>query len=65
MVRNNFASNRLAFRHPRFAFRHPVVGPRFAFRHPLVRPRFAFASCSFIRRVWTPWGWRLRRVWVC
>jgi hypothetical protein len=54
-----FAGHRFAF-HDRFAFRHHF----FPFRH-----RFAFATvdggCFAVRRVWSPWGWRWHRVWVC
>jgi hypothetical protein len=57
-------NNRIAFRNNRFVFRNN----RFAFRHRFVRfgRVFAFAgSCSIVRRVWTPWGWSWRRIWVC
>ena len=58
VARNNFGirDNKFRFRnHNRFAFRHHF------------RPGFggAFASCSIVRRTWTPWGWRWHRVWVC
>lgn len=54
-------NDRFAFHH-RFAFAHHRF---FAFRHP-----FAFAAvgdngCFRVRRVWTPWGWTWRRIWVC
>ena len=48
--------------HNRFAFRHHHA---FFFRH---HRHFAFAfgdDCVVIRRVWTPWGWHWRRIWVC
>jgi hypothetical protein len=59
--------NRFAFRdrfafHNRLAFHHRFL----AFRHP-----FAFAAavaddgCFRVHRVWTSWGWRWRRIWVC
>jgi hypothetical protein len=59
-VQNRFAANRFAFRH-HFPFRHRFVRDRFAFAS------FAFAGsdCFVIRRVWTPWGWSWRRIWVC
>ncbi len=47
-----------------FRFRHH----RF-FRHHFFRHHFAFAAidggCFVVRRVWTPWGWHWRRIWVC
>lgn len=56
-------------------FHRPFVGPgRFAFRHHRFHRfhnGFFFASiddsygCVAVSRVWTPWGWRWRRVWVC
>jgi hypothetical protein len=56
--------------HDRFMFRD-----RFAFRQHAFpfRRSFAFAaspfivgdSCTIVRRVWTPWGWRWHRVWAC
>jgi hypothetical protein len=52
------------FRH--FGFRHHdrfFVRDRFFFG-----PSFAFVDgpgCVRVRRVWTPWGWRWRRIWVC
>ncbi len=56
-------------------FHRPFVGPgRFAFRHHRFHRfhnGFFFASiddgygCVTVSRVWTPWGWRWRRVWVC
>jgi hypothetical protein len=57
-----FAHNR--FVHNRFAFRH----------HRFHRSRFLFAAsfgypyygdCFMVRRVWSPWGWTWRRIWVC
>ncbi len=63
VVNNRFAfRNRFVFR-DRFAFRHHVP-----FRHRFfVHRRFAFADddCFVVRHVWTHWGWRWRRVWVC
>jgi hypothetical protein len=50
VVRNHFAQNRFGFR------QHFWGGPAFG---------GAFASCSIVRRTWTPWGWRWHRVWVC
>ena len=48
-------------------FHRGFVGPRFGFHRGFVGPRFgfAFASCSVVRRVWTPFGWRWHRIWVC
>ena len=61
--------------HNRFVVRDRfVLRDRFAFRHFLpFRHRFVFAaspfivddSCTIVRRVWTPWGWRWHRVWAC
>ena len=55
-----------------FAFRHRgFIHDRFAFRHHRFRhfPGFFVASigddCFVARRLWTPWGWRWRRVWAC
>jgi hypothetical protein len=56
--------------------RSGFVHNRFAFRHHRFHRRFVFASvgfgypyyndyCFVGRRVWTPWGWTWRRVWVC
>jgi len=28
-------------------------------------PLIASDSCVVVRRVWTPWGWHWRRLWVC
>jgi hypothetical protein len=62
-----FAHRSVAFHHPGFAHN------RFFFRHHRFH-RFAspffFASvvddgCFVARPVWTPWGWRWRRIWVC
>ena len=63
------------FRGPAFGgFRHHAFFPRdrFFFRHRFRRfPGFFVASsfddygCFIPRRVWTPWGWRWRRIWVC
>jgi len=52
---------------PRIGFHRGFVGPRFGFRRGFVGPRFSFAfgGCSVVRRVWTPFGWSWRRVWVC
>ncbi len=63
-VRHNFAFHRHHFFHNRFAFRHHhrFFHDRFAF----VGAGFAFDDeCFVIRRVWTPWGWHWRRIWVC
>src|SRR6266568_1399038 len=58
---NSFAFRHRAFIHDRFAFRHH------RFRH--FPHSFFVASigddCFVARQVWTPWGWRWRRVWVC
>lgn len=50
---------------PRFGFHR--WGPRFAFGFAAAPWRsYAFAgSCSRLRRTWTPFGWRWRRIWVC
>jgi hypothetical protein len=62
-----FAQRSVAFRHHGF-----VNHRRFAFRHHHVRhfrTGVFVASiddgCFVVRQVWTPWGWRWRRVWVC
>jgi len=61
-VHHNFAfHNRFAFRHHHHAF---------FFRHhrhfALIGAPFAIGDdCVVIRRVWTPWGWHWRRIWVC
>ena len=60
-VHHNFAfHNRFAFRHHHaFFFRHHR---HFAF----IGAPFAFGDdCVVVRRVWTPWGWHWRRIWVC
>jgi hypothetical protein len=58
--RNNFAFRHRVFIHNRFAFHH-------RFRH--FRHGFFVASigddCFVVRQVWTPWGWRWRRIWAC
>jgi hypothetical protein len=48
-------------------FRHFWGGPRFAFGFGAGPwSSYAFAgSCSRVHRIWTPFGWRWRRVWVC
>jgi len=53
--------------HNRFAFRHHHA---FFFRHhrhfAFIGAPFAFGDdCVVVRRVWTPWGWHWRRIWVC
>lgn len=75
--RNNFATRNNAVVNNRVGFNNRV---RFAdhdrfFRHHhrFFRNRFAFSTFAFAgddgcyapRRVWTPWGWRWRRIWVC
>jgi hypothetical protein len=52
-----------AFGGPRFGFRGGFRGPRFGFGFGA--PFFAYGSCSTVHRVWTPFGWRWRRIWVC
>ena len=42
---------------------HGFWGPRIGFSFG-VAP-YAYASCSAVHRVWTPFGWRWHRVWVC
>ncbi len=70
-VRNNtVVNNRAGFNnrvrfadHDRFRHHHH----RF-FRNGFGFSSFAFAGddgCYAPRRVWTPWGWRWRRIWVC
>jgi hypothetical protein len=54
----------LAF-HNRFRHHHA-----FFFRHhrhfAFIGAPFAFGDdCVVVRRVWTPWGWHWRRIWVC
>ena len=56
-----------------WGFHRGFVGPRFGFRGPRFGFRFgvapfgygAYASCRQVRRVWTPFGWRWRSIWVC
>jgi hypothetical protein len=63
--------SRFVFR-DRFAFRNRFAFHSFPFHHRFFgfgRP-FAFAAvagdgCFVIRRVWRPWGWTWRRIWVC
>jgi hypothetical protein len=62
--RRAFHNNRAAFNN-RFVVRNHFARNRFGWRRPFIRDRFAFASCSIVRRTWTPWGWRWHRVWVC
>jgi hypothetical protein len=60
---------------PRVAYRqHFVVRHRLAFRHPFFfRHRFAVVrapiliddGCWRVHHIWTDWGWRWRRIWVC
>jgi hypothetical protein len=46
-----------------YGFRH-FGGPGFAVR--LGAPYYAYGSaCYSAQRVWTPFGWRWHRVWVC
>jgi hypothetical protein len=61
---------RLAYHPHFFAVRHRF----FVARHPFfVRRHFAFidapilldGGCWRVHRVWTPWGLRWHRVWVC
>jgi hypothetical protein len=40
-------------------------GPGIAFGFGLGAPYYAYGSCYQARRVWTPYGWRWRRTWVC
>ena len=41
-------------------------GPRIGFGFGVGSGAFAFGgSCSRVHRVWTPFGWRWRRIWVC
>jgi len=59
--------------HPGFGHRAFFPRDRFFLRHRFARfhDGFFFASyddgygCVIPRRVWTPWGWRWRRIWVC
>lgn len=57
--------NRFAFRDRdrddrRFAFRD-----HFRFRHRLVFAAVGDDGCFRVRRIWTPFGWKWRRIWVC
>jgi hypothetical protein len=63
-------------RHPMGHPHHSIGMPHhhFAFRHHhRFHNRFAFVGvpyasdydCFVVRRVWTPWGWSWRRIWVC
>jgi len=59
---NGFAfHNRVAFHS--FPFHHRF----FAFRRPFVFSTVVAndVGCFRVRPVWTPWGWRWRRIWVC
>ncbi len=63
-VHHNFAF------YNRFAFRHHHHHHAFFFRHhrhfAFIGAPFAFGDdCVVVRRVWTPWGWHWRRIWVC
>jgi hypothetical protein len=60
-VGNGVAFRHRAFIHDRFAFRHH----RFRFFPGFYAASYIDDDCYFARRVWTPWGWRWRRVWVC
>jgi len=57
------ASAQWGFHHGFHGFHHGFFGPRIGFRIG-VAP-YAFASCRRVERVWTPFGWHWRRVWVC
>jgi hypothetical protein len=48
-------------------FRHHRFHHRFAFAVPFAVGAYAAAydSCYRLHRVWTPWGWRWHRVYVC
>jgi hypothetical protein len=51
-----YARHRLVFRHPIFIRRHfALIGT----------PIWLDGGCWRVHHVWTYWGWRLRRVWVC
>jgi hypothetical protein len=59
---------------PHVAFRQHFFVRHVAFRRPIfVRRHFALIrapillhyGCMRVHRVWTHWGWRWRRVWVC
>ena len=76
--RNHAAfGNRVAFRNHAVFRNRVVVNNRFAFRHHFrhrfFRNKFVVApivfasgsSCFVVRHVWTHWGWRWHRVWVC
>jgi len=73
---NNFATRNNAVVNNRAGFNNHVRfadHDRFRHRHRFFRNRFGFSSFAFAgddgcyapRRVWTPWGWRWRRIWVC
>jgi hypothetical protein len=38
-------------------WRGPVVG--------FYGAPYAYGGCYHLHRVWTPYGWRLHRIWVC
>jgi hypothetical protein len=40
-------------------------GPRITFGLGFGAPYYAYGSCYRLHRVWTPYGWRWRRGWVC
>ncbi len=48
------------FHHRRFFRNRFFVGAPFAFS-----AYAAYDSCYRWRQVWTPWGWRVRRIYVC
>jgi hypothetical protein len=54
--------------HGRFVYRHHPIFVRHHFRRQFAFvgvPLVAGDSCVVVRRVWTPWGWHWRRIWVC
>jgi hypothetical protein len=74
-----FGGGGMAFNRPGFTGRPGFVGrPGFAFNRGFRGRRFGpgfgwwggplwayTGTCWRLRHVWTPWGWRWRRIWVC
>jgi hypothetical protein len=55
-----------AWGHRPFFHRHRFFRNRFFVGAPFALSAYAaYDSCYRWRHVWTPWGWRLRRIYVC
>jgi hypothetical protein len=55
---SRFVHNRFAFRHHRFHRNRFLFATSIGFGYP-------YYDCYTVRRVWSPWGWTWRRIWVC